>query len=282
MNKYAYVTVLYGNNIYLTGALVLGYSLMKTDTAYDRIILVTPDVSEEYRSYLKHVFTYVTEISYVHASPEIFADKDTRFKEVFTKLQCLSLVQYEKVIVLDSDMIIAKNIDHLFRLAPPAACVKFHNVPYGQKVPPELICSNGKLVGSINAGLMLLHPDEKEWEEIQADILKDDQPNKFKYPEQDYLSLRYCDKWTSIPFNYNFQFDLTGRVKKMHYKIQHIYVIHYSSVLRKPWNDLIKDRAVSDEEAEIRTRHDKYYTLWTNAYNTIKEKFAKDGIMLPY
>lgn len=281
MNKFAYVTVMFGNNIYLTGALVLGYSLMKTETKFDRVILVTPDVSNEYKSYLATIYTNIINIDYVDVSNEIFSEENTRFKDVFTKLECLSLVRYDKIILLDLDMIIAKNIDHLFKLEAPAACLKRFHYPYGKKIPAHMICDGNKLVGSINAGLMLLKPDKNEWEKIKKDITNNTQINKYKYPEQDYLSLRYCGRWTSITFNYNFQFGLTARVKKYRYTIDSIYVIHYSSSY-KPWNDLIPDRIITDDEKKFKEQHQKYYNLWKNAYATIKEKFAKNGIMLPY
>lgn len=283
MSKYAYVTVLYGNNIYLTGALVMGYTLMKTLTQYDRVILVTPDVSEQYRDYLRRMYTHVLSIEYVSASSNIFSERDTRFIDVFTKLECLSLVQYDKIILLDLDMIIAKNIDHLFKLNAPAACLKKYHVRYGQIIPQNMICTSDQhLVGSINAGLMLLKPDLKEWEMIKQDIQKNEQIHKYKYPEQDYLSLRYCKNWTSITFNYNFQFGLTHRVKKYHYKIDDVYVIHYSSSY-KPWNDLINDKKTSEDEKQFKQTHHKYYDLWQNIYAHIKQKFqSEEEINLPY
>ena len=282
MSKYAYVTLLYGNNIYLSGALVLGYSLMKTNTPYDRIIMVTPDVSGDYKFYLKHMYTHVQEIEYIKVNPEIFLEESTRFNNVFTKLECLSLTQYDKIIFLDLDMIIVKNLDHLFNLNAPAACLKKHYIPYGKKIPSSMICSDkNKLIGSINAGVMLLEPNLNELNDIKNDISKITQPNKYKYPEQDYISLRYCNKWTSITFNYNFQFGLTNRVKKCHYAIDNIYVIHYSSS-NKPWNYLLENHTITDNEKEFIEKHHKYYLLWKNAYNMIKEKLGNNAIILPY
>ncbi|AGD92165.1 p13-like protein [Megavirus lba] len=280
MVNYAYITVMYGNNVYLSGALVLGYTLFKSKTPHDRVILVTPDVSETYKSYLRDIYTHVIDIDYVKVSSNIFLEQDTRFRDVFTKLSCLSQVQYDKIILLDLDMIISKNIDHLFKLSAPAACLKKNHISYGKKIPSNMICHNNRLVGSINAGLMLLKPDLEEWKNIQCDILNNTQINKYKYPEQDYISLRYCNKWTSITFNYNFQFGLTRRVKKYHYKIDDIYVIHYSSSY-KPWNILI-DHEVTPTEQDFINQHKKYYDLWINIYHKIKEKYRVQGILLPY
>lgn len=281
MVKYAYVTVLYGNNIYLTGALVLGYSLMKTNTPHDRIIMITPDVSTEYISYLKEIYTHIIPIDYLRANENIFLEKNTRFIDVFTKLQCLTLIDYAKIIMLDLDMIIAKNIDHLFELNSPAACIKKYDVKYGRKIPSKLICRGNKLVGSINAGLMLLEPSLTEYESIVEDISKNEQIFSFKYPEQDYLSLRYCDQWTSIPFNYNFQFGLTKRVRIMRYKIHAIYVIHYSSSY-KPWYYLIDGHVPNADEANFIDQHQKYFGTWRDAYTAVRDKYNKNGIVLPY
>lgn len=269
---HAYVTVLFGNSIYVTGAMVLGYSLMKTKTKFDRIIMVTPDISTESIGYLMQVYTHVINISYVDVNPSIFLKSDTRFRDVFTKLTCIGLDTYDKVILLDLDMIICKNIDHLFKLEAPVACIKHHNLKFGQKIDPKLICDKSKLVGSINAGLMLLKPNLAEWDAIKSDIRDNFQLQKYKYPEQDYISLRYCDRWTSIPFNYNFQFGLTHRVKKLNYSIGNIYVIHYSSSY-KPWNRMIADRIVSDDESKFIDMHKKYYQLWDNAYAYVKRKY---------
>ena len=278
MTEYAYVTVLYGNNIYLTGALVLGYSLARTKTEFDRVILVTPDVSELYRGFLKKIYTHIISIEYIEANPSLFTE-GTRFREVFTKLSCIGLIQYQKIILLDIDMIVTNNIDHVFKLTAPAASLKHFNLPYGQKVPSSMICQDNRLVGSINAGFMLLEPNLEEWNDIQKDILSE-HTYKFKYPEQEYISLRYCNKWTSIIFNYNFQFGLTRRVKKLHYKADDIYVIHYSSSY-KPWNLLVTDE-ISGEEKAFSERHRKYYDLWMAAYNAVKEIFKNQNINLPF
>jgi len=281
MNRYAYVTVLYGNNIYLTGAIVLGYSLMKTNTKFDRVILVTKDVSESYRSMLSEVYTDCIEIDYIEANPKIFLET-TRFRDVFTKLECLNLIMYDKIILLDLDMIVTQNIDHLFQLHPPAACLKRSNVEYGQIIPREKICDSSlKLVGSINAGLMLLRPDITELDDIKNDIIKNDRLMNLKYPEQDYLSLRYCGKWTSITFNYNYQFGLTARVKQLKYTLDDIHVIHYSSSF-KPWNQLDPNHTETEEEGKFQRQHTKYYKLWTSAYHKIKSELKNININLPY
>lgn len=280
MTNYAYVSVLYGNNIYITGAMVLGYSLMKTKTTYDRVILVTPDVSDEYINYLKLVWNVVIPINYISSNPKFFTEANMRFIDVFTKLECLSLIQYDKIILLDLDMIIVNNIDHLFQLHTPAASLKKNNIKYGDIIDRKYMCRNGKVIKSINAGLMLLKPDIDELNEIKYDIVNNKEISYYHCPEQEYLSLRYCGKWRFITFNYNYQFGLDEFIKNITYSLDQIYVIHYSCPF-KPWNLLI-NKIVTEKEINFRLQHKKYFDFWVNAYMAIKNKYAKKNILLPY
>merc|ERR1712232_1297295 len=49
---------------------------------------------------------------------------------VFTKFQLFGLTEYRKVLFLDLDMLILKNMDELFDLEPPAAMMKGRRNPY--------------------------------------------------------------------------------------------------------------------------------------------------------
>lgn len=279
---YAYVTTLYGSNIYLTGAIVMGYSLMKTKTPHHRIIMVTPDVDENYKIILRELYTHVIDIEYMPTHKNIFKDENTRFINVFTKLLALTLIDYDKIILLDTDMIICQNIDHLFLLEPPAACIIYFSIPYGEKIDKNIMCTtNKKLKTSINAGLMLLKPDINEFNSIKEDINKENQPIKFRNPEQEYLSLRYCGKWTSITFNYNFQFGLKYRVSRNKYTASDIYVIHYSGF--KPWGSLFKEiKPKSSDKIKYETENKKYYDMWLSLYNHVKEKLAEKNLIVDY
>ena len=267
--KYAYVTTLYGNNVYITGAIVLGYTLMMTKTKIDRVIMVTPDVGLENCKILSNFYTHIIPIDYLQVDNSFYLE-DTRFRDVFTKLKCFELVQYDKIILMDLDMVVQHNIDHLFKLQPPAACLKKYHIGYGKPIPDKMICQNNKLIGSINAGLMLLKPDLREWKNMKSLLQNNEKLYKFRYPEQDFLSLYYCKMWTSITFNYNYQFGLTARTRKYNYSDKNIYVVHYSSSY-KPWNKFIK--VIDDNEEKFIQQHIKYYDLWNKIYNEIKEKY---------
>ena len=61
--------------------------------------------------------------------------------------------------------------------------------------------------GGINAGVMLLTPDKKEFAKMMVSLLQAARAGDFKsgMPEQDFLTSYYNEQWTAIGLEYNFQ-----------------------------------------------------------------------------
>ena len=59
-------------------------------------------------------------VEYIHGAKTLFKPT-TRFHGVFTKLQAWTLTDYERVLFLDLDLLVRRNVDDLFQLRPPAA-----------------------------------------------------------------------------------------------------------------------------------------------------------------
>lgn len=278
MSKYCYTAILYGNNEYFLGALMLGFTLHKIKSPYDKLLMVTPDVPENQRNILKDFFI-IKEVPYLYINDKNFAEENSRFKEVFTKLFLFKLTQYKKIIILDLDMFILHNMDHLFDLPAPAAKYRDRRIKLktGEKIPSNLIkIKDGRVFNGINAGLMLLEPSEKEFNEIFRE-LETELPYKLKSPEQDYLSYRYRNKWTNIDARYNCQFTIKEEMYPTNYTVHDIYNLHYSWILN-PWElvNINKDKVMT---ILINTDRDiTYYTLWVNHFRIIERIYDKKGI----
>ena len=69
-----------------------------------------------------HLISYQV---YVRASSFLFSNPDpgSRFADVFTKLRAFELVEYSEILLLDSDLLVTQNIDHLFALRSTPAAV---------------------------------------------------------------------------------------------------------------------------------------------------------------
>lgn len=111
----AYITLL-TNNSYASGALVLGYSLRATQTTKQLAILTTASVSRPIRNRLAQVYDSVIEIgeidSYSAANLQLLGRPELGV--TFTKIHVFNQTQYSKVVFLDADTLVLRNIDELF------------------------------------------------------------------------------------------------------------------------------------------------------------------------
>ena len=104
--KYGYVT-LATTKEYLKGALFLHYSLKAVHSKYPLIVLITEDLEnekcmaefDEYKIIKKYKFTQL--------------NCPTRYLDTINKFHIFDLVEYDKMIFLDSDIYIYSNIDFL-------------------------------------------------------------------------------------------------------------------------------------------------------------------------
>ena len=53
-----------------------------------------------------------------------------RFEHVFTKLRALGLVEFEKILMMDIDLLVTSNIDDLFQMRAPAAMKRGTNLGF--------------------------------------------------------------------------------------------------------------------------------------------------------
>ncbi|KVI04784.1 Glycosyl transferase, family 8, partial [Cynara cardunculus var. scolymus] len=144
--KEAYVTLLYGDEFVL-GVRVLGKSIRDTRTARDMVVLVSDGVSNYAKKLLKADGWIVTPISLLENPNQV---RPTRFWGVYTKLKIFNMTDYKKVVYLDADTIVVKNIDDLFK------CGKF--------------CANLKHSERLNSGVMVVEPSEELFKDMVSKV----------------------------------------------------------------------------------------------------------------
>jgi len=193
-----------------------------------------------------------------------------KWSGVFTKFRLFGLTEYKKVLFLDLDMLILKNLDELFDLEPPAAMMKGRRNPYhGEPIDGSLFFPGdvwNEPHGGINAGLMLLEPNAQIQNQIEVEVYDNDHPEHISCfgPEQEYLSRFYADRWTHIDGRYNFQMfrlDATRAIQKLTNRLtpgmeNTLFAVQFSSH-PKPW-DLV-DLCEDELKLTIKEFHDKSY-----------------------
>ncbi|MFS7961531.1 putative glucuronosyltransferase [Helianthus anomalus] len=145
-SREAYVTLLYGDE-FLLGVRVLGKSIRDTKTTRDMVVLVSDGVSTYAKKLLKADGWIVTPISLLQNPNQV---RPTRFWGVYTKLKIFNMTDYKKVVYLDADTIVVKNIDDLFK------CGKF--------------CANLKHSERLNSGVMVVEPSEELFKDMVSKV----------------------------------------------------------------------------------------------------------------
>lgn len=143
----AYVTLL-SNDRYLKGVMGLKRALEKTNARYPLICALSvgvPDSCEDFltQNGIECVRFGSTALENTLSSEGHFAYWD----HTFDKLKIWELDRYETLVYLDSDMLILKNLDHLFERR------NFTSVCAGKSVP-----GHEHYTGP-NSGLMVIKPD---------------------------------------------------------------------------------------------------------------------------
>ena len=132
------------NTAYLSGLLTLDFSLKKHGTKYPLVALYTDSFPEEGHRALDARRIPKKRVKYLLPSIAKDYSNDVRFYDCWSKLTPFSLVEYERVVQLDSDMVVLKNMDELMdvELDPPG------NDGLGRRVfaaSPACVCNPRKI-----------------------------------------------------------------------------------------------------------------------------------------
>lgn len=101
--------------------MILDYCLRKNESKYPLLVLYTDSFLAEGHAALDARGLHKRSVPLLLPSTGTDFGCNARFVDCWTKLTVFSLVEYERVVMLDSDMLIVQNMDELmdFDLDPP-------------------------------------------------------------------------------------------------------------------------------------------------------------------
>lgn len=114
----AYVTVLHSSDSYVCGAITLAQSLLRTGTKRDLIILLDRSIPVSKRDILAASGWQIRLIKRIR-NPR--AEKDTYNEYNYSKFRLWQLTEYDKIIFIDADIIVLRNLDLLFHFPQMSA-----------------------------------------------------------------------------------------------------------------------------------------------------------------
>lgn len=233
----AYITLL-SNKDYLLGVIGLYRSLLSVGAKYPFYCALSCSVGKDVEQCLENEGIGCIRLSRTAYKEDAnsSAGNHGHWNFTFDKLLIWELVQFEKLVFLDSDMIVLRNIDSLFDCKPFSAVSADCSFP-----------GNEGWAGGLNSGLMVVRPDENVAKELCAlagDVIATFRNRGASVGDQDVIK-EYCNWWTAdkslhLDEGYNIFADhLYHYVKSVGYSLEAdacrpVYVVHFVGK-RKPW-----------------------------------------------
>ncbi|ORY64948.1 nucleotide-diphospho-sugar transferase [Pseudomassariella vexata] len=266
-------TTLITNNDYLSGLLTLDFSLKKHQTAYPLVALYTDTFPASGLAALSARGIPSQRIEYLlPTSGSKDYSNDPRFYDCWSKLTPFNLSQYKRVVQLDSDMLVLRNMDELMdlELDDPAvvekgegkrvfaaghACVcnplKKPHYPkdwipqncaftFQHSTPEEAQTkaadpSVGPL-GFMNGGLQVVNPSKAVFKQIVEYM--DQNAVDMDFADQSLLSDLYRGRWVALPYIYNALKTLRWPgVHEPIWRDDSVKNVHYI-LAPKPWDEV--------------------------------------------
>lgn len=211
----AYATILHSAHVYVCGAITAAQSIRMAGSTREFVILVDESISDYHRGGLEAAGWKVHTIQRIRnpkAKPEAYNEWN------YSKFRLWQLTDYDKIIFIDADLLILRNIDFLFEM-------------------PE-ISAIGNNATLFNSGVMVVEPSNCTFQLLMGHI---NEIVSYNGGDQGYLNEIFT-WWHRIPKHLNFlkHFWEGDEPEKKQMKTRLfgadppvLYVIHYLG--NKPW-----------------------------------------------
>lgn len=258
-------TTLITNTKYLDGLLTLDYSLKRVGSKYRLVALYTDTFEKEGHDALAERGIPSKQIAYLIPAKSKDYSQDVRFYDCWSKLQPFSLVEYDKVVQLDSDMVVVQNMDELFDVpvgedngngstwafAASHACTcnpydkphypkdwvrdncAFTNTHKSDDLKNPLFQSCNLGLGICNGGLQVVKPDPELYNKI-IEAVSAPSTEDYDFADQSLLSDVFKDRWIGLSYRYNALKTLRVFHKEL-WDDSVVKNIHYI-ITPKPWD----------------------------------------------
>eukprot|EP00871_Galdieria_phlegrea_P002310 jgi/Galph1/307/GphlegSOOS_G5068.1 len=173
----------------------------------------------------------------------------------YSKLHIWSLTEYQKIVFLDSDMLVMQNIDNLFfEYDELSAC-------------PDLYPD------TFNSGIMVLQPNKTTFRNMMAVYMN---VSSYNVGDQGFLNWYFGVEWSQnksrhLPLNYNVLLKYRDTIMWGHVK-DDIKVLHFTGET-KPWNFHYSGHKDWEKNSEMHS-----YYAWVRMERLSREALAKDVI----
>lgn len=220
--KQVYLTMCNSTN-YLKGVYILNRSLIDVKSKHDLIVMIPDENNLELKNFL--IGNNIKFIE-VKLNLNVKTKNEYYWEKTFDKLAMFGLTQFDKIVFLDCDMIILKNIDDLFMRENMSAVVA-----------GKCIAGNENFT-KLNSGLMVIKPNNETLNNL-IKLIPEVVEKKSFCGDQDVIQEYFVD-WEEnshleLPQEYNFFFEgINGCYLERKIRLDYLKVIHFVGKF-KPW-----------------------------------------------
>ncbi|URE09433.1 Glycosyl transferase family 8 [Musa troglodytarum] len=210
----AYATVLHSSDTYVCGAIILAHSIIRTGSTRDLVLLHDKSIPDDKLRALAAAGWTLREIDRIR-NPH--AQKDSYNEYNYSKLRLWQLTDYHRVVFIDADILVLRNLDLLFRF-------------------PQISATGNDGV-IFNSGVMVIEPSHCTFKALMArreDVIS------YNGGDQGFLNEAFV-WWHRLPrrvnFLKNFWSNTTAEASMKNRLLAadppELYAIHYLGI--KPW-----------------------------------------------
>ncbi|XP_074314299.1 putative UDP-glucuronate:xylan alpha-glucuronosyltransferase 5 [Silene latifolia] len=239
--KQAYVTILHSSEAYVCGAVALAQSILLTNTTKDLVLLADETISNHSIIGLQAAGWKIKRIDRIR-SP--YAKVTAYNAWNYTKLRVWQLIEYSKVMFIDSDFIVLRNLDHFFNY-PQLAARTDHKFYF-------------------NSGMVIIEPSECLFKTLMNNRLT---LMSYNGGDQGYVNEVFT-YWHRLTTNINsFKFFTKDVEPDKRVVPMDRYAIHFFGI--KPWR-CSKDHDCNwDREDLTKYASDQFHAWWWRVHDTM-------------
>ncbi|KAF8446051.1 glycosyltransferase family 8 protein [Boletus edulis BED1] len=293
--KAAYATLL-TNTSYLPGVLVLEYTLRAVGSEYSLVVMATPALPPQARGILARRGVRVIDIQPLHppAGLHTLSRHDARFTDTWAKLRVFELTGYDRIVLLDADMIVMQNMDELIHLplerdeiAATHACacnpqkLKHYPIdwvpencaytplshPTGLMTPTQITGGSPRPHSLLNSGLVVLNPSTELAQAVYDHLYTSPLVPAWSFPDQDLLADCFKGKWKPLPWCYNALKTLM-LIHKPLWRDEEVRCLHYI-LADKPWHARVSKEGGGE--------YDKAHQWWWDRLELLGAEMRKSN-----
>jgi hypothetical protein len=244
----AFVLSHFGNNPkFLELEIYLCINLRK-NTKYDIIYMYSiNDTPDEFVNVMKEYCNHTIPIDDTNITYDVkFSSPFPRFNILRTCnfIFAYKLLQYKKICLLESDMVITGNIDDIFNLKTPSILIYNDNILENSKI--DIIKNNIQNINT-NGGIMLIKPSLSKYKQYLKNI-KYIIEKEYVFPNESLFL--YTNKYVyNLPYKYNShanQEELIDISKKYNINMKEYPLILHFKCKSYKQIDIIKDKYLED------------------------------------